>query len=367
MVKAQRWVVGSVLIAHSLAHSMPGMRAMDGVPGWLIGQPRSNGLGLVIVAAVLLALAMGGLMAGGLGALRVSPFSRAWRRLAVLGAAASLALFIQFRPPLALSGALVSVALIAVVPWLREEGPSAATLSSKRHWARLLTGTVGMAAVGYIAIAILARPWHIRWGSTTEELSTTLPGDELVKGPVEYGIQHAVTIDAPPAAVWPWLVQLGQDRAGFYSHDWLERLFGVDIRNGDHIVQEWQHLEVGDSVFATQPGYLGLFEQRLGWRIAALETGRAMVLEKWGAFVIVPVGQSASRLIVRTRGGDVQPASILDILIGPVGLLAFELPHFIMERGMLLGIKARAEAGRIRDPRMFAARHIAVVPRRIRP
>ena len=67
MVRSQRWAVGSILIAHSFAHSMPGMRAMDGVPGWLLGQARASDQGLVIMAASLLAVAMGGLLAGGLG------------------------------------------------------------------------------------------------------------------------------------------------------------------------------------------------------------------------------------------------------------------------------------------------------------
>lgn len=110
----------------------------------------------------------------------------------------------------------------------------------------------------------------------------------------------------------------------------------------ERIVPEWQALSPGDSVFAIQPGYLGVVRQPLGWRVASVEPGRALVLEKWGAFVLEPVGSDSSRLIIRSRGGGT--GNILEVAFGPAGLLLFEIPHFIMERRMLLGIRELADA-----------------------
>jgi hypothetical protein len=345
MRRAERWAVGLILIGHAFAHSLPGMRAIDNVPGWLTGEAGLGELGLVFLAVSALTIAMGSLTAAGMGALGAFPFRHWWRRLAVLGAAASLVLLFRFQPPLALPGSLLSLAIILIVPWLGDGYVPVALPTLARRWARRLGGVIAVTVVAYTVVATAARPWHTRWGTTNEELRSALPGDELVKAPIRYGIQHAITIDAPPRAVWPWLVQIGQDRGGFYSHDWLERLFGADIRNADRIVPEWQERAAGDSVFATQPNYLGLVERRLGWRVAGVEPGRALVLENWGAFVLVPERYNSTRLIVRTRGGGGDHESLVDLLTGPLGLLAFELPHFIMERGMLEGIKSRAEAG----------------------
>lgn len=85
----------------------------------------------------------------------------------------------------------------------------------------------------------LARERFIRWGATDEERQAVLPGDELLANP-SVSTTRALTIDAPPDAVWPWLVQMGQDRAGLYSYDWLENLFGLEFRNADTVVPEWQ-------------------------------------------------------------------------------------------------------------------------------
>jgi hypothetical protein len=343
MSRPQRWTLALILIAHALAHSLPGMRALDGVPGWLTGDVGLEQWGAELWATLLLALTMGSLLAGGLGVLGATPFRNVWRRLALLGALSSAVLLLGYQPPLALPGTIISAAVLGVVPWLGDGWDRNTSSGFLRRSARGLRSALAGLVVAYTTIAIVSRPWYMRWGSTNEELGADLPGDEFVETPVRYSIQHAVTIDAPPSAVWPWLVQIGQDRAGFYSLAWLERIFGADIRNSDVVLPEWQHRVVGDSVFATQPGYLGLFEGRLGWRVALVEPARALVLEKWGAFVLVPEGPNSSRLIVRTRGGGTEQVSLGDVLMGPLGLLAFELPHFVMERGMLLGIKERAE------------------------
>jgi hypothetical protein len=143
--------------------------------------------------------------------------------------------------------------------------------------------------------------------------------------------------------VWPWLAQIGQDRGGFYSYDWLERAFGADIRNASSVVPAWQTRSVGDKVRAVQPTFLGgMLGRDLGWKVMQLEPGRAIVLENWGAFVVEPIDAKRSRLHIRTRGPGVP--TIAGIAVSPISLLTFEPAHFIMERGMLLGIKKRAES-----------------------
>jgi len=133
-------------------------------------------------------------------------------------------------------------------------------------------------------------------------------------------------------------VQLGQDRGGFYSYDWLERAVGDKVLNADRIHPEWQTLAAGDLVRATQPDYLGgVFGPDIGWRVVRLEPQRALVLGGWGAFVLEPK-DGYTRLIVRTRGNG-KP----NVALAPFGLLVLEPAHFIMERRMLLGIKERAE------------------------
>jgi hypothetical protein len=142
----------------------------------------------------------------------------------------------------------------------------------------------------------------------------SLPGDGLVPRPV-YETTRAVTIEAPPAAVWPWIVQMGQGRAGFYSYDWLENLFGLEIHNADRIHPEWQDLAPGDTVrLAPADQYGG----RAVMRVVHLDPNRALVfgpavetpedLEAaattgagtW-AFVLNRRAHDQTRLIVRTR------------------------------------------------------------------
>src|SRR4051812_17955969 len=107
------------------------------------------------------------------------------------------------------------------------------------------------------AAAIVAlwelRRWALIWGATPTELRHEWPGDELSPQAVEISTR-AVTIDAPMQQVWPWLVQIGQDRAGFYSYTWLENLFRCAMPRVDHIVPEWQDRTGGDTVWLAPRG-----------------------------------------------------------------------------------------------------------------
>ena len=195
----------------------------------------------------------------------------------------------------------------------------------------------------YVAAAAISLPWHRNWGVTDVERAAALPGDQSPRTP-QLEIMHGVSIDAPPEAVWPWLVQIGQDRAGFYSYDWLERCFGADIHNVNEIRPEWQHRAAGDFVRATQPDYLGgIFGRDLGWFIAEVQPQRALVLHYWGAFVLEPDRRGGTRLLVRST---VSSPSI-PAWAAALSFTTFEFPHFIMEQRMLRGIKERAEAARV--------------------
>ncbi|MGQ9629211.1 MAG: hypothetical protein ACUVXI_02720 [bacterium] len=164
-------------------------------------------------------------------------------------------------------------------------------------------------------------------------------------------VTHAVTIHAPVAEVWPWLVQMGQGRGGFYSYEWIENLMGLDIHNANRIVQEFQNLKVGDRI-PLAPGGFGI-------PVAALEPGRAFVLHgdtrtdtftipitgpgdyfnvSWGFYLDEIDGRNA-RLIERWRvDWNPRPQNWMYIR-------AFLEPSaFLMERKMLLGIKQRAES-----------------------
>ena len=203
----------------------------------------------------------------------------------------------------------------------------------------------GAAAVGgaLIAYNYKIRPWHLRWGATDEELKEKLPGDEI-KPDADAQVTHAVTIDAPAETVWQWLVQIGQGRGGFYSYDWIENMFGLDIRNTAELKPEWQTLKVGDFVRGAQDDWLGgRFKGKAGWFVVRMEENRALILRdeiehgSW-AFILKPLADNRTRLVIRARGD--KPAN-LGMKIFSYGF--FEPAHFIMERKMLLTLKRRAE------------------------
>lgn len=184
----------------------------------------------------------------------------------------------------------------------------------RRH--RRPAGAVALATGLIGAYLTVGRPLMLHWGATCEDLHAD---------PAAHSTR-AVTVEAPPEAVWPWLAQIGQDRAGFYSYEWLENLAGCQMHNADEIRPEWQQRELGDTVH---------LHPLNGLPVARFEPGHALVLEGWGAFVVEPHGPGCTRLIARAR---------VHRGFGAVGnALLMEIPHFVMERKMLLGIKERAE------------------------
>jgi hypothetical protein len=199
--------------------------------------------------------------------------------------------------------------------------------------------------IGTAAYALVVRPRIDRWGATDEEVRRRLPGDELESTTGHRPVStRAITIDASPAAIWPWLVQMGSGRAGFYTHEWVERLLFVTYGDGHsatRIHPEWQDLRVGDHV---------PYSRFNSCPVTMVDPPRCLVAGEW--LVLEPIdGGTKTRLIARTRGGWLEPfARKVPILWPPLWLLAAlidrgpgELLHHYMEAGMLQGVKERVE------------------------
>jgi hypothetical protein len=107
-----------------------------------------------------------------------------------------------------------------------------------------------------VAAAHALLPWYRRWGTRDDERAAPLPGDDIV-GRARTDYTMAITILATPSEIWPWLIQMGQGRGGFYTHEWIENLLGADIHNADRIVSRWQQFAVGDIVRLTPNPYFG--------------------------------------------------------------------------------------------------------------
>ncbi|HUE86117.1 MAG TPA: hypothetical protein VMO26_08570 [Vicinamibacterales bacterium] len=322
-------VLGWLVIAHGLSHAVLPLRGSLG-PAVLIGD---------WIPVGLYAIGMVGFVAAGLGLLGLGPLDRAISPLLVLASGLSLVALARFADPTLWFGAACNAALLFLGLWRAHAGWPQHP-SHGRRWHVAGVG-VGFALLLYIAGSTVLYPWHRTWGSTRDEVLMSLPGDPAERD-VSLELQHAITIEAPPANVWAWLIQLGQDRAGFYNYDWLERAFGADVHNVLEIRPEWQSRRVGDLVRATQRGYLGgIFDNEPGWRVKHLEVGHAIVLEKWGAFVLLPTPTGGTRFIVRSTIGDRD----IPVWASALDFMTFELPHFIMQRRMMLTIKELAEGG----------------------
>jgi hypothetical protein len=218
------------------------------------------------------------------------------------------------------------------------------------------------------AYLFVIQPEVRKWSANAEEAQRPLPGDDLIPD-ARLQVTYAVTIEAPASKVWPWLVQMGYGRAGYYSYDRvdvaLRKVLPVRARaNGgvpsadrtNRIVPELQHLEVGD-VLPALPNAEG------GFAVAALEPERSLVLGSYTyadlramreadfgapkpkfywrtswAFFLEELGRQTTRMLVRNRA-DYEPR----LLMGPFARLIAAPLHFVMQRKQLISIKERAE------------------------
>jgi hypothetical protein len=164
-----------------------------------------------------------------------------------------------------------------------------------------------------------------------------LVGDDLAPG---ISSTRAISINAPISEVWKWVIQLGADRGGFFSYSFLEKVLGYKARE-ENPALEFQEMEVGRNV----PGSIDESKSviKYNFRVVAVETGKSFVLENWGTFVLKEVNSKQTRLIVRTH----EPT--LPDLISKIADFFFMPLHYIMERRMLMGMKARVEGRRLSE------------------
>nr|WP_296076095.1 SRPBCC family protein [uncultured Actinoplanes sp.] len=185
------------------------------------------------------------------------------------------------------------------------------------------------------ALSPPARRWYLSYGATDAEVARALPGDELLPQ-ADLTSTRAVSIDAPPSAVWPWLVQMGSGRGGAYTYDWLENLLGLNMHSAREILPQFQHLAVGD--------VLPMGPDGPAMRVEICDPHRTLAFRSTDGNWVWSFNLSAlptgTRLVSRNRivvPGAAWPARMFYRVVMEPGSL-------IMERRMLLGIKDRAEA-----------------------
>ena len=193
---------------------------------------------------------------------------------------------------------------------------------------------IGGAALAAVIWSPPARRWCLTYGATAAEVAGRLPGDDLLPHP-DLLSTRAVTIEAPPAAVWPWLAQMGSGRGGAYTYDWIENLFGLDMHSADTILPEFQRIAAGD-VLPLGPGGPGM-------RVEICDRERTLAFRStagdWVWIFHLADDRLGTRLISRNRIATTRatPAQRL------ANRLVVEPGSLVMERRMLLGIKERAE------------------------
>lgn len=192
--------------------------------------------------------------------------------------------------------------------------------------------TIGAIGAGAAFIGCY-RPWHQRWGATDAELAATLPGDELLHT-ADFHPTRAISIAAPPEDVWPWIVQIGYGRAGFYAYDLLDNL---GKHSAERVIPELQEPQIGDWIPMSPT-----VNDMTAFRVVAFEPGEWMLWSKpdstW-CWSVRPTGDGGTRLVSRIRVKYAWRSPMI-----PVSLFLMEIGDFFMNRRELLGIKRRAEA-----------------------
>ena len=183
--------------------------------------------------------------------------------------------------------------------------------------------------------APLYRKWHLRWGATSTEFASSMPGDAMLPG-AQFRATRAITISAPPNLVWPWIVQVGCGRAGWYSNDLLDNLGRPSAKT---IVPTLQHLEVGQWVPMSPSAHP---TETTAFKVHSFEVNKWLLWTKpdstW-VWQLTPTEDGGTRLITRIH-------AVYDWrnpFIAVFGVVLMEFGDFAMSRRMLKGIKSRAE------------------------
>jgi hypothetical protein len=199
---------------------------------------------------------------------------------------------------------------------------------------KVAIGAAWGAGTGGMAYTLFFRRRCLTWGATAEEVSGKLPGDELLPD-ADIVSTRAVTIDAPPGAIWPWLVQMGSGRGGAYTYDWIENLLGLNMHSARQILPQFQDLKVGDE--------LPLGPARPVMRVEVCDPEQTLAIRiadgNWVWIFALFAQDGRTRLISRNRIAT--PGAALPLRL--FNMLVMEPGSLVMERKMLLGIKQRAE------------------------
>jgi hypothetical protein len=199
-----------------------------------------------------------------------------------------------------------------------------------RVWLKRGGGALGSVAVAAMLYRLLLRRPILNWGATDAEADARLPGDELLED-ADGVATRAITIDAPAAAVWPWIAQIGPSpRGGAYTYDWIENLLGLDMHSAERVLPEYQHPQVGDT--------LGYGRNRM--RFERVERQHVLATRSedgnWVWTFVLDEQDGRTRLISRNRFR-------LPTLTAKIGMVPMEPASLVMEWKMLRGIKRRAE------------------------
>jgi hypothetical protein len=191
------------------------------------------------------------------------------------------------------------------------------------------------------ATAPLYRRWHLRWGATGDEVCAPMPGDEIVPR-AQFTATRAITIDVPPERVWPWIVQLGYRRAGFYTYDIVDN---AGQRSAERVLEEYQHIAVGDLI----PMFHEAHGLAIAYTVTAIEPNRGMIWvhrphgreapDSTWTWRLAPLPDGRTRLVTRMK----QEYRWKTPRLALFNVILMEFGDFAMERRMLKGIKTRAE------------------------
>ncbi len=247
--------------------------------------------------------------------------------------------------------------------WRHNRTADAGRAGRRDGWRDVAQGAGGVAVMVAGLLTPFGRGWRGRWGAGAQTAARRYPGDDLVPRP-RWGWTHGIQVEAPAADVWPWVAQIGADRGGFYSYQWLENLIGCQVSNAGTVHPEWA---------AREGGELRLHPKAPPLRIVSVEPGRALVAymapvrsmsaadrqgepphahaparkeTRWMTaswlFLVEPAGPARCRVISRYRC-DTSDDLLTRLQFGPA---IIEPVSFAMDRRMLIGIKQRAEQAR---------------------
>jgi hypothetical protein len=324
-----RVMLGISLLLHALFHASSG----------LVATAVSRPLWTIWFWTAVWAISSGALVTAAYGLWGWRPFARHWRILAVLGSALSAFLLLANWSWPGSIGIFIDAFVLAYARFADEPFTPERLDTKPRHGIAALTVRFVAAAFLAYGVAVVAtRPLQQNWGATVAEVARVFPEDSPSDSRDNY-LNHVITVNAPPEKVWPYLVQMGQDKAGFYSYSWLERAFGDHITNTYEVRAEWQDLKVGDTINLTQPDYFfGLLDEGVPLKVEKLIPNRLLQLKGWGTFWVEPLPGGRSRFGVHTSVGDEMP-----VWGAPVNVFVFEPAHWIMQQKMMRTIRDLAE------------------------